>query len=99
MSGPAEMRQSDSARSMIKSGGGKGPTRRAGRSRGSEDKQAEAESGAGDMSTLTKEAERLREELAIERERTQKLEATNATVTARLSKAIASIRQLLERQG
>jgi hypothetical protein len=93
------MRQSDSARSMTKSGGGKmGAARRAGRSRADQDKQGGA-GGDDDVTRLAAEAERLREALASEQERARKLEAANATVVARLSKAIASIRQLLERQG
>lgn len=94
------MAQSDSARSMTKSGGEKsGPARRAGSSRATQGKQGEAMSVAGDTSSLAREAERLREELAIERKRAEQLEAVNASVAARLSKAIASIKELLERRG
>jgi hypothetical protein len=99
MSRPAEMAQSDSARSMTKSGGEKtGPTRRARGSRAVQDKQ-EGVSAVGDLASLAREAERLREELAIERKRAEQLEATNATVAVRLTKAIASIKELLERRG
>jgi Domain of unknown function (DUF4164) len=87
---------------MTKSGGGKmGATRRAGRSRGDPEKQGEAGATGGedDVARLAAEAERLREQLAIEQERTKKLETANTTVAARLNKAIATIRQLLERQG
>jgi hypothetical protein len=76
--------------------------RRAGRGRAENEKQAkgqaEAESGA-DIATLEHEAARLREELASERERAQRLEAVNMTVAARLDVAIASIKAILERQG
>src|SRR5262245_36946797 len=99
MSRPAEMVQSGSARSMTKSGGGKGSARQAGSSRGTRGKQAEATDAGSDMGSLAREAERLREELAIERKRAEQLEAANATVAARLNKAIASIKELLERRG
>lgn len=93
------MAQSGSARSMTKSGGGKGSARQAGSSRDTQDKQADSTGLGGDMSSLAREAERLREELAIERRRAEQLEAANATVAARLTKAIASIKELLERRG
>lgn len=94
------MAQSGSARSMTKSGGEKtGPARRARGSRVVQDKQTETPSAGGDVSSLAREAERLREELAIERKRADQLEAANASVAARLGKAIASIRELLERRG
>lgn len=100
------MSQSGSARSMKKSGGDKtGQTRRAGRSRKVQDEQVgeqQAEAAAApspDITGLADEARRLREELEIERQRSEKLEATQASVATRLDKAIASIRQLLERQG
>lgn len=106
MSGPAEITQSGSARSMTKSGGDKtGQTKRAARSRKAQDETiGEQESGAetvlgADLTHLAEEARRLREELAIERQRSEKLEAARVNVATRLDKAIASIRQLLERQG
>jgi hypothetical protein len=84
---------------MIKSGGGKPePSRQAGRSRGT-GKNKQADSDTREITTLAEEAARLREELAIERKRSETLETTHASVAARLSKAIASIKQLLERQG
>lgn len=76
--------------------------RRAGRGRAESEKQAkgqaEADSGA-DIATLEHEAARLREELASERQRAQRLEAVNMTVAQRLDVAIASIKAILERQG
>jgi hypothetical protein len=75
--------------------------RRAGRGADNEKQakgQAEAGSGA-DITTLEHEAARLREELASERQRAQRLEAANMTVAARLDVAIASIKAILERQG
>jgi NTP pyrophosphatase (non-canonical NTP hydrolase) len=94
------MSQSGGARDMIKSGGGKtGSRRRAGSSRGTEDNKIEAEGVDADIARLRQEADELREALASEQQRTKRLEATNATVADRLNRAIASIRQLLERQG
>ena len=95
------MRQSESARSMGKSGGEKMRSPRQARGRAGGDTQAEtqAEGAAGDAESLRREAERLREELAIERERTGRLETANITVASKLNAAIASIKQLLERRG
>jgi hypothetical protein len=95
--GHQHMRQSESARSMGKSGGEKMRTPRQGHSRAGKQTQAEAE--IGDAEGLRREAERLREELAVERQRTEKLEAATVTVASRLDAAIASIRQLLDRRG
>jgi hypothetical protein len=102
MDRPATSRQSDSVRGTGESGGGKMRTvRRGGRGHADKEKQAAgpAKREEDDIAALKREAVRLREELAIERERTQKLEAANFSVASRLNKAIASIRQLLERQG
>jgi hypothetical protein len=96
----ATSRQSDSVLSMGESGGGKMRTvRRGGRGHADKEAAGPAKREEDDIAALKREAERLREELAIERERTQKLEAANSSVASRLNKAIASIRQLLERQG
>jgi hypothetical protein len=87
---------------MGKSGEGKMRTvRRAGRGRAESDKQAKgpAEPARGDIATLEHEAARLREELASERQRAERLEAANTKVVARLDVAIASIKSILERQG
>jgi hypothetical protein len=51
------------------------------------------------MATLEHEAARLREELALERQRAERLEAANSKAVARLDIAIASIKSILERQG
>jgi hypothetical protein len=89
---------------MGKSGEGKMRTvRRAGRGRAEDEKQAKGAKAdrdlSGDLATLEHEAARLREELASERQRAEKLEAVNVKVTARLDAAIASIKAILERQG
>jgi hypothetical protein len=77
--------------------------RRAGRGRADSDKQAKGEAdaaeGGADLATLERETARLREELASERQRAQRLEAANMTVAERLDVAIASIKAILERQG
>ncbi len=95
------MRQSNGARSMAKSGGGKtGVRRQAGSgSRRSDNSNSEAKGVDADIARLRQEAEQLREALESEQQRTRQLEETHATVADRLQKAIASIRQLLERQG
>lgn len=90
MDRPATSRPSDSALRMGESGGEKmGKAGPAGPAKREKD----------DIAALKREAARLRKELKIEQERAQRLEDTNLTVTSRLSKAIASIRELLERQG
>jgi hypothetical protein len=96
------MRQGESARSMGKSGGEKMRSPRPARARAAGGKQAEMQgetAAAGEAESLRREAERLREELAIERERTERLHKANISVAARLNAAIASIKQLLERRG
>jgi hypothetical protein len=87
---------------MGKSGEGNMRTvRRAGRGRADSEKQAkgQAEPASGDLATLEQEAARLREELASERQRAERLEAANTKVAQRLDVAIASIKSILERQG
>jgi hypothetical protein len=100
--GQAANKHRDSARSMGKSGEGKMRTvRRAGRGRADSESQAkgQAEPVSGDIATLEHEAARLREELASERQRAERLEAANTKVAARLDVAIASIKSILARQG
>lgn len=86
------------------SGGGEMRTvrRTTGRSRAESAKQDKAKAkrpDAGDIATLERETERLKEELASERKRTAGLEAASSQVAARLDAAIASIKAFLERQG
>jgi hypothetical protein len=76
--------------------------RRTGRSRAESTKQAKAGAKtqeAGDIATLERETERLKEELASEKQRSAGLEAASTQVAARLDAAIASIKAFLERQG
>jgi chromosome segregation ATPase len=94
------MRQSDSARGMSKTGGAKkGSSRQAGSSRENRDQETEPEGVEADIARLRQEAEQLRKALASEQDRARQLEAAHTTVAERLGKAIASIKQLLERQG
>lgn len=55
--------------------------------------------GAADTATLKREAERLRNELANERERVKTLQDTNNRVAERLDTAIKSVKAILARQG
>jgi len=75
--------------------------RRAGRGRADSGQEAteQADPASGDVATLEHEAARLREELALERQRAERLEAANSKAVARLDIAIASIKSILERQG
>jgi predicted nuclease with TOPRIM domain len=61
-------------------------------------KQGGAHPVARDAAALEREAERLRAELAAERERVKVLEDTNSRVAARLDRAIESVKAMLARQ-
>ncbi len=52
-----------------------------------------------DKATLQREAERLRDELANEKERVKTLQDTNNRVAERLDAAIESMKAILSRQG
>ncbi len=64
------------------------------------DKNNEAAgTGKRNAAALEREAKRLREELAAERERIKVLEEANNSVAARLDRAIESVKALIARQG
>jgi hypothetical protein len=52
-----------------------------------------------DVAALKREAERLREQLAAEKERVKTLETANSSVIKRLDAAIESVKAILSRQG
>jgi hypothetical protein len=52
-----------------------------------------------DVAALKREAERLREQLAAEKERVRTLETANSSVVKRLDAAIDQVKAILSRQG
>ena len=72
-----------------------------GRSAGDEGRGGKGQPPADDsqIATLEKETERLRAELASERERVRTLEDVNGRVAKRLDAAIQSVKAILGRQG
>lgn len=52
-----------------------------------------------EVAALKREAERLREQLATEKERVKTLETANSSVVKRLDAAIESVKAILGRQG
>jgi hypothetical protein len=86
---------------MGKSGGDKMRAIGQGRSAGDEGKggKGKPEAKASELATLERETERLRAELASERERVRTLEDVNGRVAKRLDAAIESVKAILGRQG
>lgn len=85
---------------MSRSGGEKSEAeRQAKRSAAGGKSKAKAAPKSSDIATLERETERLREELASERRRAEKLEDANHRVAARLDEAIESVKAILARQG
>lgn len=86
---------------MGKSGGEK--MQAAGQKRAAADERKNTDEPAGqkkrDASVLERETERLRAELAAERERVKVLEEASSSVAARLDRAIESVKAILARQG
>jgi hypothetical protein len=86
---------------MVKSGGEK--MQAAGQKRAVADERRKgtgaAAAGDRDAAKLMREAERLRTELANEKERVKTLEDTNMQVAERLDAAIESMKEILARQG
>ncbi len=86
---------------MAKSGGDK--MQAAGQKRAAAGEQRKskgaAEGQAKDVASLQREAERLQQELAAERERVRALQDTNDTVARRLDAAIESVKAIIAKQG
>lgn len=84
---------------MAKSGGGKMQAARQKRAATGEPEKGKraATNGDHDVAALQREAERLREELANERERVKTLEHANSRVAERLDAAIESVKAILAR--
>jgi Domain of unknown function (DUF4164) len=86
---------------MGKSGGDKMRAMGQGRSAGDERKsgKGEPEASESELAILERETERLKAELASERERVRNLEDVNGRVAKRLNAAIESVKAILGRQG
>lgn len=84
---------------MGKSGGDKMRAMGQGRSAGGERKTGKDQPDASELAMLEREAERLKAELASERERVKTLEDVNGRVANRLNAAIESVKAILGRQG
>lgn len=86
---------------MGKSGGDKMRAMGQGRSADGERKggKGQPELTASELASLERETERLKAELASERERVKSLEDVNGRVAKRLDAAIESVRAILGREG
>ncbi len=85
---------------MVKSGGDKMRAEGARRAAVDERKTPKGEASAkSGKAAIEREAESLRAELALERERARTLETTSSHVAERLDAAIESVKAILARQG